>query len=261
MTRYAARKLEQTAYHEAGHAVVACLMGIPFTSVTVAPGPVPVDEFRRTTMGQINFKFEWPEWAVPFHPDFDRKRTRKYVARNVCMTVARPLAETLRTRCWRQPPGQEGDDEFMAFEVALSCEVARTPKDTHRWVNHLRFSTLETLQLPHVWAAVDAVAQRLVKRKRLNSAEVHRLVSAALPCEADEQAKGPGTLIPGLHFGAGSAYRNRGVRPADAGANHPPQIVGRGRCSPISRPHGQGPAQSGQPGSVPPRACGRKSHV
>ncbi len=190
VTRYAEKKLKQTAYHEAGHAVVACLMGIPFTSVTVAPGPVPVDEFRRSTAGHINLKATWPDWAIPDHPAFDPKRTRRFAARNVSMTVAGSLAETLYTRCWQQSPGlgQEGagDDEFMAFEVALTCNVARTPKGMHRWVDRLRFSTLETLRLPYVWAAVDAVARKLVKRKTLNSAQVHKLVSVTLPFEPDE---------------------------------------------------------------------------
>jgi hypothetical protein len=186
---YAQRKLQTTAYHEAGHAVVACLMGIPFQRVTVAPGPVPVDQLRRTTLGQVEFDLEWPKWARLFHPTFDRKRTRQYAARNVCMTVAGPLAESLHLRCWTQPPGDKGDDEFMAFEVAAACDVARTPKGTRNWINRLRFQTLETLRTPEVWAAVETVAQELATRKVLRGPEVHSLVNRALPCGV----KGHGT--------------------------------------------------------------------
>jgi hypothetical protein len=255
MTQYAAKRLRRTAYHEAGHAVVACLMHVPFHSVTVAPGPVPVDDLRRTTLGQIELNIEWPDWAIPFSPCFDRTRARRFVARDVCMTLAGPLAETLHTRCWQQQPGDEQDDEWAAYEIAEDCRVARSPKATREWVNRLRFSTLEMLRIPYVWAAVDAVAGKLVKRKRLNSAQVHQLVCAALPCESDEPITGPGTRIPELHQCVGGANRNRRERPAERGAERPSKANDGGRRGPVSGPHGKGPAPLGQPGGVPPRAC------
>lgn len=80
MTKHAERKKRQATYHEAGHAVVAVLMGIPFVSVTVAAEPVP-DEYGRITLGQVDLKGEWPTFALPGHVDFDPARARRYAAR------------------------------------------------------------------------------------------------------------------------------------------------------------------------------------
>jgi hypothetical protein len=98
------------------------------------------------------------------------------------LALAGPLAEGLQTQCWQDLPMNPGDDEYLAFEEAELLGMARGA--THTWINRLRFQTLELLRIPSVWAAVEAVAQALVKRKTLNSAAVHKLVRAALPYEA-----------------------------------------------------------------------------
>ncbi len=117
---------------------------------------------------------------------------------NVAMTLAGPLAESLYTRCWHQSPGQEGDDEWFAHEIATGLEVARTPKGTRQWVDRLRFTTLETLRTPYIWAAVTTLAKRLVERGTMTGTEAYTIVSRAMPCEAVEQPwrAGSGTLVP-----------------------------------------------------------------
>ena len=165
--------LERTSHHEAGHAVVACLFNIPLFAVTVAPGPR--DSSGGRVMGNVQLVLKIPKWANPWLPEFDHKRGRQYIARNICMTLAGVLAETLHTRCWQQTAEHEGtDDESLAHAVALPLHS--TPKATRNWVNRLRFQTLETLRAPDVWAAVDAVARELVQRNTLTGAEVRALV-------------------------------------------------------------------------------------
>ena len=175
-TRYRAKQTAAVAYHEAGHAVAACLMRVPFTEVRITP-----DSRGRAADGVAGHVAlegaAWPDWAVPVHPSFDRKRARQYVAHNVCMTLAGPLAETLHTRCWQDLPMNEGDDEFWAWELSECLYPAR--KQRSDWVNRLRFHTLETLQAADVWAAVDAVARELVIRQALDCATVYALVAAS----------------------------------------------------------------------------------
>lgn len=172
-TRYTARKLRAVAHHEAGHAVIAHLMGIPFKSILVDHQPF-TDEFGRPALGTIIFDREWPDWAIPCKPSFDRKRARDYAARDVRMTLAGPLAETLFTRCWQDLPMNEGDDEFMAFEVAELLYSQR--KTQHQWVNRLRFQTLELLMRPDVWAAVEALATALVQHQMLNARQACHVI-------------------------------------------------------------------------------------
>lgn len=175
-TQYAQRRLERTCYHESGHAVAACLFSIPFRVVTVVPGPR--DSSGGRVLGSVELlHLEIPKWANPWLPEFERKRGRRYIAQNIQMTLAGPLAETLHTRCWQQATGPEGNDEDLAYSVALPVQF--TPKATREWVNRLRFQTLETLRVPGIWAAVSAVAGELVRRNTLKGAEVRALVRRA----------------------------------------------------------------------------------
>lgn len=161
------RQLKRTAYHEAGHAVVACLMGIPFRRVTVQPDA--------TFAGRVLLDRKEPPQAVcPWNPDWDTKQARQYWKRHICGLLAGALAETIYTRCWQQQPASdEFTDESKALEIA---DYFDTPTKAQAWVNRLRFQTLETLRSPDVWTAVDAVAQQLAKRKTLNWATVQTLI-------------------------------------------------------------------------------------
>lgn len=163
---YAQRKLERIAFHEAGHAVAAILMDVPFRCVTIVP-----DE---TFAGQVVLgKKKPPAHVDPFNENWDVKAARQYWTGRICAALAGALAETLYTRCWEQ---QSDTDEFAAWEIADCFYPAAKAA---RWINRLRFQTLETLRAVDVWAAVDAVALELVKRKTLNSSRVHSLVEHA----------------------------------------------------------------------------------
>jgi hypothetical protein len=84
------------------------------------------------------------------------------------------LAETLYTKCWQQQSVSDEDtDEAKAWEIA---DYFYTPAKADRWVNRLRFKTLERLRMPDVQAAVDAVARELLRRKTLTAAKVRALV-------------------------------------------------------------------------------------
>jgi hypothetical protein len=164
---YRQRELERTAAHEAGHAIFAVMMGIPFRRVTVIP-----DE---TFAGRVDLgKVEPPAHVDPFNENWDVKAARLYwaarICGGICSALAGALAETLYTRCWEQ---QSDSDEFVAWEIA---DCFYPPAKAARWINRLRFQTLESLRLPDVQAAVEAVARELLRRKTLTGAEVRALV-------------------------------------------------------------------------------------
>lgn len=172
---YAERKLKTTAFHEAGHAVVAAMLGIPFQRVTIRPDAVYA--------GHVTLApDDAPEQVCPWNPDWDVKQARRYWKRHICGLLAGALAETIYTRCWHQQPvDDEFTDESKALEIA---DYFDPPGKAAQWVNRLRFQTLETLRAPQVWAAVDAVAQELVRAKALDGADVLALVAAHAPSSA-----------------------------------------------------------------------------
>ena len=111
-----------------------------------------------------------PAHVDPFNENWDVKAARQYWTGRICAALAGALAEMLYSRCWEQ---QSDTDEFAAWEIA---DCFYRPAKAARWINRLRFQTLETLRTPDVWVAVDAVAVELVKCKTLNSSRVHFLV-------------------------------------------------------------------------------------
>jgi hypothetical protein len=173
------RQLKTIAYHEAGHAVVAAMLGIPFQRVTIRPNTVYAG---RVTLAPG----DPPEHVCPWNPDWDVRQARRYWKRHICGLLAGALAETLHTRCWQQQPVEdESTDESKALEIA---DYFDPPSKAQAWVNRLRFQTLETLRAPQVWAAVDAVAQELVRAKDLDGADVLALVAAHAPSSARAKA-------------------------------------------------------------------------
>lgn len=153
--------------HEAGHGTFAVLMDVPFRRVTILP-----DE---TFAGRMDLgKVEPPAHVDPFNENWDVKAARQYWAARICGALAGPLAETLYTKCWQQQSVSDEDtDEAKAWEIA---DYFYTPAKADRWVNRLRFKTLERLRMPDVQAAVDAVARELLRRKTLTAAKVRALV-------------------------------------------------------------------------------------
>jgi len=142
-------------------------MDVPFRRVTILP-----DE---TFAGRMDLgKVEPPAHVDPFNENWDVKAARQYWAARICGALAGPLAETLYTKCWQQQSVSDEDtDEAKAWEIA---DYFYTPAKADRWVNRLRFKTLERLRMPDVQAAVDAVARELLRRKTLTAAKVRALV-------------------------------------------------------------------------------------
>ena len=172
-TAYQAAKFSTIAHHEAGHAVFCLLMDLPFVRVEIFPDrhPTPPDG---TVLGNVISDRGWPVWACPGTAEYKPRQAREYFKRDVCMTLAGPLAETLHTRCWQELPMNEGDDEWVAYELAGELYPQRSSQ--FEWVNRLRFQTLQQLLCPEVWAAVEAVADALFRRRSLTNHQVQLLV-------------------------------------------------------------------------------------
>ena len=189
--------------HEAGHGTFAILTGVPFRRVTILPNA----QFA----GHVDLgKVKPPAQVDPFNENWDVKAARPYWAARICSALAGALAETLYTRCWEQ---QSDTDEFAAREIA---DCFYPPAKAARWINRLRFQTLESLRMPDVQAAVDAVARELLRRKSLTAAEVRVLVKRKGTPE-----RGP------------CGQRSRSL----AGIRFPgpaPQVAARGKRGPVS---------------------------
>jgi hypothetical protein len=145
-------KHRATAYHEAGHAVVAYWLGFAIRSVTVLSGTHPLFK-RLTTEGRVDCDADWVD-----------AKTRRDAQRCLVFGVAGPIAEAMASG----PTGATDTDEFE------SCRLG-----ADRW--GIAFPAVERqtrAMLRRRWRAVKAVAEALMAEGTLTGTALKKLIKA-----------------------------------------------------------------------------------
>ena len=75
------RKRKIVAYHEAGHAILACRLGVPFKRVTIRQSGVFAGHVLLS-------RKDPPEEVSPWNPDWNVKAARQYWAARICGALA-----------------------------------------------------------------------------------------------------------------------------------------------------------------------------
>lgn len=175
-TRPRLSRLERAAYHEAGHAVVACELHRRFEYVTI----VPTDGSR----GSVR-----PTPLRNFQPDgiLDR-RTCALVQREVMWFVAGSIAEKLHTGRGDWKVGARGDihEAFNLAEYATSSD-----EEAGAYVGWLRERTMNMLQQPILWASVEALATALLEQKTIRWRAARRIIREAKEAHIRQSLDGP----------------------------------------------------------------------
>ena len=183
-----AKLLTSVCFHEAGHAVIAHLLGIHFDYIIADCEVVQDDKecrhrgllgfvsMRHSDRGRVN---PWLDDSAPM-TNWNRN-VRNYLSRGMCVYLAGYLAETIHTGCWKQPPNIKGEDEDYAKRQASWHICSISERRAQQWVNRMRFTTLQLLMQPAVWAAVTALAQSLIERRKLTAGRAVPIIQAAMP--------------------------------------------------------------------------------
>ena len=148
--------LEATAYHEAGHMVAACHLGLRIRSATIAPGDGYSGMVRHESpLRGIHLEFD----------DSDKARTKADRAALICL--AGPAAQRrFRPRSWRSYHGHS--DHALAVDLALQFNGG----DEELAGAYLRWLELRADRLvADNWPLVSAFAGRLLESGTLNSRE------------------------------------------------------------------------------------------
>jgi hypothetical protein len=152
------------AIHQAGHAVMSCLLGIPFSDVT-----------RKG----IHRYDEWPIWAVPGSgPGFDPGRARQFVSREIGVALAGPLAQAINDDSKPYTRARGINDEAYAMEITWGFGDEQAA--SFAWVGTVREISRAILTIPRVWETVEDIALRLQESKILPGTLVRDIVRTRL---------------------------------------------------------------------------------
>jgi hypothetical protein len=166
------RRLEETAYHEAGHAVAAIVLRRGFSHVTIEP--------RDDSLGHVKPN-KHPE---SFRPDIsDDARDAPRIEREVLMLLAGIAAEKhLRGRRNYRGASQ---DLRMAVDVAGYLFSRRT---LEKYLEYMIERAEDFISMPFHWLQVEALATALLERRTLSARAARVVCRSALadPTRLDE---------------------------------------------------------------------------
>lgn len=166
------RNLAPTAFHEAGHAVMAIVLRKPWRAVSIEPDE---DAFGRTYMAKLGKRFK---------PDIEvNTRTRNMIEREVMMFLAGPEAERFKTGR-RNSVGAR--DDYQCAGLLLGYAVG-DQDELDAYLEWLRCRTVNDLRQPMFWARVELLAERLLEQRRMTRREATALVLPHLGSQEAEK--------------------------------------------------------------------------
>lgn len=164
MNKRERKRLECTAYHEAGHAFTAYQLRRPFRYVTIEPagdslGTVWFQRFNK----QINLEYE-----------IDLRTTRK-LQRDIEIALAGPEAAAILSG--RRSRVSAYSDDYYAAKLAHY--VCGTDEEAGAYLAWLRIKARDRLKLVPNWSMVRGLAKALLKQKRISAPKAREIMWAA----------------------------------------------------------------------------------
>lgn len=156
--------LEVTAYHEAGHAVMACLQGERFQYATIEP----VDD----ALGAVAYTSSYAERYEHAEMSEDEESDLDTVARQLVLcAVAGITAEEIRFGHYYEEGAT--DDYGKIVDVLIRhCGEQAAIED---YFAATRTQAHDLLRLPVNWAKVERVAGLLLEKKTVYEGEIQRV--------------------------------------------------------------------------------------
>ena len=153
-TRFMAQEIElrATAFHEAGHAVAAFMLGRAFTRVSIKPDDL--------TVGRCSFRTP----GTWYRPEEEMSApTRRMLEHRIMISLAGPETEARATGAFDPQASQEDLDRALDH----ACLMAADPSEASAYVEWLRLRTVNLMKQDGFWNAVRALAETLLRRNEL----------------------------------------------------------------------------------------------
>lgn len=177
--------MEATGYHEAGHAIAAWNLEIPFgrgkhVLSIVADG---------TTQGHFIPKYLWNGRRLDAGTsDLDRLKMERRVVSLLAGTVARRRYRPSSVRSWH------GSCDFHSA-VDLMSYFAGSNQEIEAYLKLLRIRAENTLARPGSWECVKALAAALLEKKALSATEAIEIIQATKARIVESHYKSKGQPI------------------------------------------------------------------
>ena len=164
------KRLQSTAYHEAGHAVVRNYYDLKQpTRVSIEP-----DEY---SSGRV-LGSPLPKGLDPFDP-LDWTGQKRLKLESVIKSV---LAGSIAQRKFN-PRGyrkyHDADDFKKVYAILLHLEGDN--EIVSAYYKLLELQTIKLLEQPIIWKKVEAVAQALLQKKEISGRIIRRIITEAAP--------------------------------------------------------------------------------
>jgi hypothetical protein len=164
--RNEANERRRTAYHEAGHAVMAFELGLSIREVTIVP------DDAGNFLGRVTGTPLGPDVMARF-AEYDPDR--HLVEQLIMFPLAGGIAEQELT-------GQVenlGDEDDLTNSFDLALRVCGSDEEANLFVEGLWERTRAQIQSPPTWAAVEAVAAALLGQQRLSGRKARAIYRSA----------------------------------------------------------------------------------
>ena len=159
------KKIERTAYHEAGHAVASYHLRVAFSSLTIIPEE---DSFGHVLHPKSIFNNFEPEWD-------NSLKVRDRAERMILVSFAGQVAEWRFTNRhnWRGS-GEDWDKAVNLASYFAGNEVLQ------KYVDYLWARAKTLFNLPWLWDAVESVAKELLIRKNMGKQLTRKIIRKAM---------------------------------------------------------------------------------
>ena len=166
-TQVSKKTRERTAFHEAGHAVVAYLLDRPFEYVSIEPHK---ESLGRIVCKRLGTVFLSDDKLIELSAE-----TQRWIEETIQIVLAGPEVE-LRFFSLDDHDIDMTDDEHK-YALGLASEVYFEPKKCSAYLEGMRIRTRNMLSAKLHRAAIEAVATALLARKTIDGDSVVKIIN------------------------------------------------------------------------------------
>ena len=158
---------EDVAYHEAGHAVMAYLIGRRIDYVTIVPNDDSLGHAKTSGIGKKSYEIE--------AADYWNYAIRKRVDGDVMLRYAGRIAEAYHSGKSSEV-GSYSDDQTAAH---FAINVTGSGEELDAYLNWLFIRTEKLICFETNWPLVEAVAKELLSVKKMSGRRARKIIQEA----------------------------------------------------------------------------------